>query len=108
MAEQGVSAEERIALYDKLVAGHPAAERKGATVPYTSLNGNMYNYISKDGFFALRLGQKDREASLAKYNTTLVLAYGIIQKEYVTVPDSLLKNLDEMKPYFELSYQYAS
>ncbi|HTK20196.1 MAG TPA: hypothetical protein VL442_11800 [Mucilaginibacter sp.] len=103
-----MSVEERIALYDQLVANYPAAERKGDTIPYTSLNGNMYSYISKDGFLALRLGQKDREAFLEKYNTTLVLAYGIVQKEYVTVPDSLLQNLDEMKPYFDLSYQYAS
>ena len=102
-----MSAEERIALYDQLVASYPAAERKGDTIPYTSLNGNMYSYVSKDGFLALRLGQKDREAFLAKYNTTLVYSYGIIQKEYVTVPDNLLQNLDEMKPYFELSYKYA-
>jgi len=103
-----MSAEERIALYDQLVASYPAAERKGDTVPYTSLNGNMYSYISQDGFLALRPGQKDREDFLVKYNTTLVLSYGIIQKEYVTVPDSLLRNLVEMRPYFELSYQYAS
>ncbi|HTK22333.1 MAG TPA: hypothetical protein VL442_22600 [Mucilaginibacter sp.] len=107
MEKSSISTEERIALYNQLVEGHPGAERKGDTMPYTSLNGNMYSYISKDGFLALRLGQKDREEFLEKYNTTLVLAYGIIQKEYVTVPDSLLKKLDEIKPYFELSYQYA-
>ena len=108
MAEQTISTEERIALYNQLVESHPHAERKGDTVPYTSLNGNMYSYISKDGFLALRLGKEDREAFLEKYNTTLVYSYGIIQKEYVTVPDGLLQNLDELKPYFELSYQYAN
>ena len=108
MAEQSITAEERITLYNKLVENHPDAERKGDTVPYTSLNGNMYSYISKDGFLALKLAKEDREAFLEKYNTTLVYSYGIIQKEYVTVPDSLLQNIDEMKPYFDLSYQYAS
>ncbi len=108
MAGQSITAEERIALYHKLVENHLQAERKGDTVPYTSLNGNMYSYISKDGFLALRLRKEDREVFLEKYKTTLVYAYGIIQKEYVTVPDSLLQNIDEMKPYFDLSYQYVS
>jgi hypothetical protein len=103
-----ISTEERVELFNKLVATHPDAVRKSDTVPYTSLNGNMYSYLSKDGFLALRLAQGDREAFLEKYNTTLVLAYGIIQKEYVTVPDSLLMKTDELKTYFELSYQYAS
>lgn len=105
--EKHISQEERIALYNELVASQRDAQRKGDTVPYTSLNGNMYSYISKDGFLALRLGKQDREAFLEKYNTTLVYAYGIIQKEYVTVPDSLLRNTEEMKPYFEMSYRYA-
>jgi hypothetical protein len=108
MEKSTISTEERIALYSKLVENHPEAVLKGDTVPYTSLNGNMYSYLSKDGFLALRLGKDDREAFLEKYKTTLVYAYGIIQKEYVTVPDSLLKNTDEIKPYFDLSYKYAS
>jgi TfoX/Sxy family transcriptional regulator of competence genes len=108
MPGQNISTEERTVLYNQLVESHPDAERKGDTVPYTSLNGNMYSYISKDGFLALRLGKDDRETFLEKYNTTLVYSYGIIQKEYVTVPDSLLQNVDEMKYYFEKSYQYAS
>ena len=108
MEEQTISTEERVKLYNKLVATHPTAERKGDTVPYTSLNGNMYSYLSKDGFLALRLAPHDRGAFLEKYKTTLVYAYGIIQKEYVTVPDNLLMKTDEMRPYFELSYQYVS
>ncbi len=30
------------------------------------------------------------------------------QSAKVTVPDGLLQNINDMKPYFELSYQYAS
>jgi|GEM_PF-2635573 hypothetical protein len=40
MAGQSISPEERNALYDKLVASYPAAERKGDTMPCTSLNGS--------------------------------------------------------------------
>jgi len=99
---------EKIELFNKLVATHPNATRKGDTIPYTSVNGHMYSYFSKDGFLALRLPESERAAFLEKYNTTLVTAYGIVQKEYVTVPDSLLAETDELKPYFDSSYAYVS
>ena len=34
-------------------------------------------------------------------------AYGAVMSEYVTVPDSLLKNTTELQKYLELSYAYA-
>ena len=108
MQKQTISQEERFALYNKLVAGHPGAVMKGDSIPYTSLNGHMYSYLSKDDFVALRLGKDDRETFIEKYKTTLALSYGIIQKEYIVVPDSLLKKTSELKPYFNLSYEYVS
>jgi hypothetical protein len=97
-----------IELYQKLVAAYPQAVLKGATIPYTSLNGHMYSYFSKDGFLALRLPEEARAPFLKKYKTMLVTAYGIVQKEYVVVPDSLLKKTAELKPYFDISYRYVS
>jgi hypothetical protein len=55
---------DKLELYEKLVATNPKVERKGATVPYTSLNGHMFSYLSKDGKVALRLPPADREAFL--------------------------------------------
>jgi hypothetical protein len=40
---------DKLALYEKLVATNPDVERKGATVPYTSVNGHMSSYLSKEG-----------------------------------------------------------
>jgi len=40
---------EKLELYEKLVATNPNVERKGDTVPYTSLNGHMFSYPSKRG-----------------------------------------------------------
>src|SRR5215831_17565751 len=98
---------DKLALYEKLVATIPGVERKGASVPYTSLNGNMFSYLSADGTLALRLPKGAREAFLEKYQTTLMQAYGIVQKEYVAVPADLLKKTEELKPYFEASFEYA-
>jgi hypothetical protein len=99
---------EKLELYEKLVATSPNVERKGATVPYTSLNGHMFSYLSKGGTLALRLPVGEREAFLKKYKTKLCEAYGIVQKEYVEVPDHLLASTRELKRYFDLSYQYVS
>lgn len=98
---------DKLALYEKLVATNPDVERKGATHPYTSLNGNMFSYLHPRGAVALRLPADEREKFLKKYKTTLFEAYGVIQKEYVTVPDDLLTKTKELQKYFEISYQYA-
>jgi hypothetical protein len=94
-------------LYEKLVATNPNVERKGATVPYTSLNGHMFSYLSKEGKLALRLPVEEREAFIKKYKAGLCQAYGIVQKEYVEVPDSLLASTRELKKYFDSSYEYV-
>ena len=93
--------------YEKLIATHPGIERKGDTMPYTSLNGHMTSYLSRDGVMALRLPEDKREAFIKKYKTGLMKAYGIIQKEYVEVPGDLLKKTSEMKPWFYSGYEYV-
>ena len=40
---------EAVALYETLLATHPEIERKGATMPYTSVNGNMFSLLTADG-----------------------------------------------------------
>ena len=98
---------DRVALYDALLATNPAVERKGATMPYTSVNGNMFSLLTADGTLALRLSTSDREAFLKKYKTTLCEQYGAVMKEYVRVPATLLPNTRELAKYLALSYQYA-
>jgi hypothetical protein len=97
-----------IALYDKVISTVRGIERKGDTVPYTSLNGNMFSYLTKDGSLAIRLPKDKIEAFLTKHKTKLCEAYGIVQKEYVMVPDTLLKNTGELKKHFAESYNYAA
>ncbi len=65
--------------YEELVATIPEVACKGAKIPYTSINGNMYSYFGENGV-ALRLPADVRDEFLAKYETTLYHAYGIVQK----------------------------
>ena len=99
---------DKVALYEKLVATNPAVQRKGATMPYTSVNGNMFSMLTKSGKLALRLPADARETFLKKYNARLCEQYGIVMKEYVEVPDYLLKKTSELKKFFDASYAYAS
>jgi|ERR1035438_3884636 hypothetical protein len=99
--------QDKLDLYQKLIETNPEIELKGATVPYTSFNGHMFSYFEKDSTFGLRLPEKEREEFLKKYKTTLFISYGIVKKEFVLVPDTLLKNTKELKPYFDLSFKYV-
>lgn len=99
---------DKLALYDKLIATHPEIERKGAANPYTSLNGNMFSLLlGPSGVMALRLPEDEREKFLKKYKTTLYEAYGAVMKEYVTVPDALLKNTKALQKHLAVSYAYV-
>jgi hypothetical protein len=97
-----------VALYEKLVATLPGVERKGDTIPYTSVNGHMFSNLMRNGRLALRLPEDAREAFLARYKTQLVTDYGVVRKEYVEVPEALLARTAELKPYFAQSFAYVS
>jgi len=100
--------EEKKKYYEAVVAALPEVERKGATIPYTSVNGHMFSALHKDGTVGLRLPAETREAFLAKYKTSLLEQYGIVQKEYVVVPDSLLRKTSELAKYFKISFDHVS
>src|ERR1700722_16578957 len=95
---------DKLELYSKLIATHPKIERKGDVHPYTSLNGHMFTYLDQTGTMGMRLPQDDVEKFLKKYKTMLFKSYGVVKKDYVTVPDTLLKNTKELKKYLEGSY----
>jgi hypothetical protein len=98
----------KLEAYERIVATIPGLERKGAANPYTSVNGNMSSYLHPSGAMALRLPPGLREEFLAAYDTNLFEAYGIVQKEYVTVPDALLADTEVLRRYFRASFDYVA
>lgn len=97
----------KLELYEKLIATNPAIERKGDVHPYTSVNGHMFTYLDQTGTLGMRLPKDAVDAFLKKYKTTLFESYGVVKKDYVTVPDKLLANTKELKKYLEISYEYT-
>jgi hypothetical protein len=98
----------KLELYAKLIATMPGLERKGDVHPYTSHNGHMFTYLDQTGTLGMRLPEKDVAAFLKKYKTTLFESYGVVKKDYVTVPDALLKKTGELRKYLEKSYEYVN
>lgn len=99
---------DKVALFDTLVEQFPKVDRKGATIPYTSINGHMFSLLTKEGKLALRLDEDDREAFLREHRTTLCEQNGVVLKEYVVVPDVLLERTNDLKRYFQRSLDYVS
>ena len=97
-----------LARYEQLVATVPGLELKGDSNRYTALNGNMSSYLHPRGDVALRLPAADRAEFLARYETKLFEAYGVVQKEYVAVPPDLLGDLDALAPWFRKSHDYVA
>jgi TfoX/Sxy family transcriptional regulator of competence genes len=95
-------------LYEKLVATNSTVELKGAAMRYTSLNGHMFSFLTPDGKLALRLPTGIRDEFLKQFKTALCVQHGTVMKEYVEVPQSLLKQTQKLEPFFELSYQYVA
>ncbi|HYM60703.1 MAG TPA: TfoX/Sxy family protein [Thermoanaerobaculia bacterium] len=101
---------DKLRLYEKLVASTPGIESKsnfGAA--YTAVNGNMYSMVSKYGIVGIRLPEPERSEFLAKYKTSIFRADPAWppNKEYVAVPDDLLKKTAALRPYLKASYDYA-
>ena len=98
----------KLELYEKVVATNPDVERKGAAMPYTSLNGHMFSFLTEDGTMALRLPNDKREPFIKKYKTKLCERHGTVMNEYVVVPASLLKKTNELKKHFAQSASYIA
>jgi hypothetical protein len=99
---------DKLKLYEELVATLAGVPRKGDMLPYTSVNGHMFSYLSKGGTLSLRLPAQVRDEFVKKYKAKLSSQYGVVQKEYVEVPDWLLMKTSELKEYFAESFAYVS
>ena len=94
-------------LFEKQIEAHPDVERKGANNPYTSVNGNMFSMLNKEGDLGLRLSKEDREAFIAEFKTELFVTYNTTMKEYVRVPEAVLEDDEEFQSWLTKSYEYT-
>jgi hypothetical protein len=97
----------KLARYEELIATDPSIERKGVTIPYTSINGKMFTYLSPTGDLRLRLPDDERAAFIKRYRAKVAVSNGVVMKDFVAVPPALLARTAELKPYLRVSRLYA-
>ena len=99
--------EEKLAVYDELVAKCPRFERKGKTVPYTSANGHMFSLLNKDGELGFRYSKEVQERYFQEFGTTILKSHGAVMRGYVLIPDAMLEDLETLSKYLNESYDYV-
>lgn len=99
--------EKQLNQYDYVVSLLPEMVRKGVSMPYTSMNGNMYTILRKDGALGLRLSKEDGIEFMKTHEAKPFENYGAKMKEYVEVPDDLLMDTEAMVKYLSMSHVYA-
>ena len=99
---------DKLELYDRLIENNPEIERKGKTTPYTSLNGHMFSFLSKEGIMGLKLSKNDGEDFIRNFKGKLIEQHGRIMKEYVEIPSDLLLNTKSLSKHPQKSLDYVS
>ncbi|WP_432666567.1 hypothetical protein R9X47_09500 [Wukongibacter baidiensis] len=107
MAKSTGIPEKSLEQYDLIVSEIDGVERKGKGSPYTSINGNMFTMMRKDGVLGIRLSKEDRELFMEKYGAREFENYGSMIREYVEVPEKVLMDKEVMVDYLKRSFEYT-
>lgn len=99
--------QEKLKIYDELVAKCSRFERKGKTMPYTSANGYMFSLLNKAGEIGIRFSKEDQKKYIEAFNSTIFESYNAVMRGYVLIPDEMLKDLDHVARYLDESYDYV-
>jgi len=96
-----MSREDKLATYEALIAAVPDLEPKGKATTYTSLNGNMFSFLSPEGELAFRLSKEDHAAFLEHAPDAVVEQYGRVMRGYVEVSDDLIADPPALQALFD-------
>lgn len=99
--------EEKLKLYDQLIARCAGISRKGKSMPYTSANGHMFSQLNKAGEIGIRFSPEVQKKYLEEWNTTLFKSYNSVMQGYVLVPENMLGDLDNVAQLLMESYNYV-
>jgi hypothetical protein len=97
---------EALAAYRDAIADFGQTEVKGAKSPYTSRNGHMFSFLAPDGTMALRLSDERGAAFLDRYESGPVEQYGRTMRGYVSVPQDLLQDTEELAAWLADSWSW--
>ena len=100
--------EEKLKVYDELVAKCDRFERKGKTMPYTSSNGHMFSLYNKACEIGIRFSKEVQEKYMKEFNTTLYTSYNATMRGYILIPERMLEDLDHVAELLNESFDYVN
>ncbi|MEW7007401.1 hypothetical protein [Lentilitoribacter sp. EG35] len=92
--------EEALENYKTLAESEFGEKVKGKANPYTSINGNMFSFLDKEGTLCLRLSKADLANFMAEHDVPPVKQYGAVMKDYVSIPHPVLDDQKRLKEVF--------
>lgn len=99
--------QEKLKIYDALVAKCSRFKRKGKTMPYTSANGYMFSLFNKASEIGIRFSKEVQNKYIEEWPSTIYMSYGAVMKGYVLIPEEMLTDLDSVAKYLDESYDYV-
>ncbi len=99
--------EEKLKIYDSLVARCGRFERKGKTMPFTSANGHMFSLFNKAGEIGIRFSKEVQKKYIKEFDSSIYKSYNSIMHGYVLIPEKMLEDLDNLAKYLDESYDYV-
>lgn len=99
--------DEKLQIFDDLVAQCPRFERKGKSMIYTSANGYMFALLNKAGEIGIRFSKEVQEQYIKEFQSSLYKSYGAVMKGYVLIPDHMLGDSEEIINLLNESYDYV-
>ena len=99
--------QENLKQFEFAVSLVPEMELKGRNMWYTSMNGNMYTYMGKEGIVGIRLGKEEYNAFRERFQVGDLKSHGAVMKEYVPIPQELFEDTETLKRYMEMTHDYA-
>lgn len=93
--------------YKALIHNICQMEVKGKTMPYTSINGNMFSFLDSAGNLGLRLPTNILKDLIIKLKSKYCEAHGVILKKYLEISPQIFENQTLMKELITISYDFA-
>ena len=99
--------DETLKVYEEVIASNSNFDRKGKTMPYTSANGYMFSQVNKAGELGIRLSKASTQEFDGKYGAAPFLSYGAKMREYVLIPEELLKDKETLGYFLQKGYEHV-
>ena len=102
-----ISDQKVLAAFELMLGGVEGVERKGATLSYVSLNGNMYAMVSKREVIGILVEASDWKSFELAGGTPFEAVPGIPLKGFGAVPVSMFKDRLQLQSWFRRAHAAA-